>query len=181
MTQEELAAKTGVSARSIQRIENGEVEPRAFTLRAIASALETDFGALIHPEGWVSHDSSNDGGGIWLPLMHLSGLFNLLIPSLTVWFWKKNKVAGIREHGIDVINFQLSMLIFIFPAGLFAGLLITIPILILLGMYSMFFVLLNTIKVMNHQKYKYPTVIRILTKHPDDSIKNQNAGEGGQP
>lgn len=32
MTQEELAAKTEVSSRTIQRIENGEVDPRAYTL-----------------------------------------------------------------------------------------------------------------------------------------------------
>jgi transcriptional regulator with XRE-family HTH domain len=44
MTQEELAAKTEVSARTIQRIENGEVDPRAYTLQMIARALEARYG-----------------------------------------------------------------------------------------------------------------------------------------
>ena len=43
MTQEELADKTELSARTIQRIENGEVDPRAYTLQMIAQALEVDF------------------------------------------------------------------------------------------------------------------------------------------
>ncbi|MFZ2340634.1 MAG: helix-turn-helix transcriptional regulator [Bacteroidales bacterium] len=46
MTQEELADKTEVSARTIQRIENGEVDPRAYTLQMIAKALEVDYTCL---------------------------------------------------------------------------------------------------------------------------------------
>ena len=40
MTQEELAERTNLSTRTIQRIENGEVDPRAYTLQTLASALE---------------------------------------------------------------------------------------------------------------------------------------------
>ena len=43
MTQEELAAKTDISVRTIQRIENGEVDPRTFTLHTLASALDIDY------------------------------------------------------------------------------------------------------------------------------------------
>jgi len=37
MTKETLAAKTNTSARTIQRIENGEVKARAYTLQHIAA------------------------------------------------------------------------------------------------------------------------------------------------
>jgi len=47
MTQEELADKTEVSARTIQRIENGEVDPRAYTLQMIAKALEVDYNLFV--------------------------------------------------------------------------------------------------------------------------------------
>jgi len=43
MTQEVLADNTEVSVITIQRIENGEVDPRAYTLQMIAKALEVDF------------------------------------------------------------------------------------------------------------------------------------------
>ncbi|MFT3824067.1 MAG: helix-turn-helix domain-containing protein [Chitinophagaceae bacterium] len=42
MTQEELAAKSSVTVRTIQRIESGESMPRDYTLKAIATALNID-------------------------------------------------------------------------------------------------------------------------------------------
>ncbi len=38
-TQTELSEKTGISLRSVQRIEKGEVLPRAFTIKALATVL----------------------------------------------------------------------------------------------------------------------------------------------
>lgn len=45
-TQQELADATGISLRSIQRIENGEVYPRSFTLKALAEKLDVAFEAI---------------------------------------------------------------------------------------------------------------------------------------
>lgn len=45
-TQQELSAETGISLRSIQRIENAEVYPRSFTLKLIAEKLELSFEEL---------------------------------------------------------------------------------------------------------------------------------------
>ncbi|MCG2615963.1 helix-turn-helix domain-containing protein [Terrimonas sp. NA20] len=39
-TQKELSDLTNVSVRSIQRIENGEIVPRSYTLKTLAAALE---------------------------------------------------------------------------------------------------------------------------------------------
>lgn len=39
MTQIELSEKTGISLRSIQRVEKGEVLPRSFTVKALAAVL----------------------------------------------------------------------------------------------------------------------------------------------
>lgn len=39
-TQTELAEKTGISLRSIQRIEKGEVIPRSFTINSLAAILK---------------------------------------------------------------------------------------------------------------------------------------------
>jgi len=43
MTQAELSQKCHLDIRTVQRIEKGEVSPRAYTLRIINSVLETDF------------------------------------------------------------------------------------------------------------------------------------------
>jgi len=42
LTQEKLAEYCEVSTRTIQRIEQGEVEPRAFTLNSLSNILEFD-------------------------------------------------------------------------------------------------------------------------------------------
>ena len=162
MTQEDLAAKTYISARTIQRIENDEVDPRAYSLKIIAAALDVDFEELVNCDKGVSEDAKPDYNNLWLALLHLSGLFILLIPPVIIWFWKKDKIKNMREQGIDVINFQLSMLMYIFPFAIFAFLLITIPILILFGMFSTIVIIVNTIKVINNQPYRYPMTIKIL-------------------
>ena len=41
-TQTELAEKTRLSLRSIQRIEKGEVLPRPFTIKALGGKMELD-------------------------------------------------------------------------------------------------------------------------------------------
>lgn len=46
LTQEELAGLVNVTARTIQRIESGDSTPRAFTLKAIATALDVSFEEL---------------------------------------------------------------------------------------------------------------------------------------
>src|SRR5215216_7775562 len=44
LTQEKLAEYCDVSARTIQRIESGEVQPRSFTRNSLSNILEFDFG-----------------------------------------------------------------------------------------------------------------------------------------
>lgn len=46
LTQTELSERTGISLRSIQRIEKGEVLPRSFTVQALAAALDFNPGHL---------------------------------------------------------------------------------------------------------------------------------------
>lgn len=43
LTQAALSEKTGLSLRSIQRIEKAEVSPRAYSLNKLAEALDTSF------------------------------------------------------------------------------------------------------------------------------------------
>ena len=43
LTQKELAERSNISVRSIQRIENGELIPRSYTLKTLAGFLELSF------------------------------------------------------------------------------------------------------------------------------------------
>jgi len=162
ITQEDLAAKTNLSVRTIQRLENGEVEPRAYTLQSIALALGVDFEELVNSHESMFEDTHLDNSSIWLALLHLSGLFLLLFPPVIIWMWKKDRVKNMKEQGIDVINFQLSMLMIIVPSAILAFLIIPLLIVIFLGIFSTIVIVVNTIKVINNQPYKYPMTLEIL-------------------
>jgi transcriptional regulator with XRE-family HTH domain len=47
LTQRELAEKSNISVRSIQRIENGDLIPRSYTLKTLAEVLELSFEAFL--------------------------------------------------------------------------------------------------------------------------------------
>lgn len=50
LTQEELVEKCNISVRTIQRIENGEVTPRSYTIKSILVALDYDLNKLTNKE-----------------------------------------------------------------------------------------------------------------------------------
>lgn len=162
ITQEDLAAKTDISVRTIQRIESGEVDPRAYTLQSIAAALGVEFEVLSNSEPELVASDKKESSK-WIPLLHLSGLLLLIIPPILVWIWKRDEVNGIRKHAIDVINFQLSMSLYILPFVIFYA----PPIFILLILFSQVVIIMNTMKVINNQNYKYPLMIRFMKKESD--------------
>jgi transcriptional regulator with XRE-family HTH domain len=109
MTQEELADKTEVSARTIQRIENGEVDPRAYTLQMIARALEVDYNLFVGNEPDEEREIQQVNATNWLGLLHISGIIPLIFPTVLIWNYKKDKVKGMSEHYRNVISFQLKV------------------------------------------------------------------------
>jgi uncharacterized Tic20 family protein len=159
VTQEELSSKTSISVRTIQRIENDEVVARAYTLRAISAALGFEFSDMKD-----MNIATEEKTNVWLSVIHLSGLPILLLPPFIIWLLKRDAVLNIHQHAIDVINFQISMLLFIVPCGLFAALLFPVFILILLLLYSTFIILVNSIKVYNGQPYSYPLSLKLFGK-----------------
>lgn len=50
LTQEELALKCNVTARTIQRIESGQVQPRSHTIKAISKVLDFDLLKSTKPQ-----------------------------------------------------------------------------------------------------------------------------------
>ena len=157
ITQEDLAAKTEISVRTIQRIENGDVDPRAYTLQSIAAALDVDFEILANSDPEVN-SNERQANSKWLPMLHLSGLFLLILPPILIWIWKRDEVNAIRKHAVDVINFQLSMSLYILPFVIFFA----PPILIVLVVFSQVVIILNAVRVTSHQAYRYPLNIRFL-------------------
>ncbi|TRZ40971.1 serine hydrolase [Robertkochia solimangrovi] len=112
-SQEELSHKTNVTVRTIQRIENAEVNPHLNTIKLLAAALDIEVNELLPLENPKEETIKKK----WLLLMHatpLLGLFiplcNVLIP-LFLWIHKREDNPIYDRHGAKVINFQITALL----------------------------------------------------------------------
>lgn len=156
LTQEKLADKTELSARTIQRIENGEVDPRAYTLQMIAKALDVDISIFTETVSEINIESNKENERIWLALIHLSGLFFLIFPSVLIWSKKKDNIKGITDHYRDIINYQLSIWLTFMLPGIIAFLFAKVPYPIYVAIiFNLMFTIPNSIKVLNGRSYKY--------------------------
>lgn len=106
ISQELLAENSGLSLRTIQRIENGETEPRGDTLTRLANTLD------VAPEELVDWELTEDKG--FLMSLNLSALGFILFPLLGIviplimWISQKGKLKQLDNLAKEVLNFQIS-------------------------------------------------------------------------
>ena len=171
LTQEDLAQETELSARTIQRIENGEVDPRAYSLQMIAKALDVDFSLFVE-DGFNESKEQKEKDDIILGLIHLSSLIPILIPTILIWNFKKNKVENIAAHFKVVISFQI-FIWFLFLIGFIQYHLLNLPYLFYAGaIATVFFSIMNAINVLNNKPYSYFFLDKINKK---DRTKRDSA------
>jgi len=103
-------------------------------------------------------------------ITHLSQLvtlvigFGSLILPLILWMTNKEKVYEMNEHGKNILNFQISLIIYS---------LVCIPLILLLGLgligliilaiISIIFPIINAIKASNGEVPKYPLSLNIIS------------------
>ena len=171
MSQELLAENSGLSLRTVQRIENGESQPTGESIKRLSGALNTTPNELID---WQIIEDSN--ALLQLNLSQLGfiafPLLGIIIP-LIIWTSKKDKIKDLDHVGKSILNFQISWTLFLFllVIGLFiasklelrfisfAVILITISV-----MYFLNFVVViyNTLKYHNGKSVKYQPAFQFL-------------------
>ncbi len=108
LTQTELAEKSGLSLRTIQRIESGNI-PKGFTLKAIAKTLEIEPENLFSKEENISIDRAK--------LINLAALSGLIIPFGGIIFpailTYKTQDSINRELGKSIICVQIILAVFV--------------------------------------------------------------------
>ncbi|MGO4878315.1 DUF4870 domain-containing protein [Pedobacter psychrotolerans] len=120
LSQEELALKSNLSLRTIQRIELNETMPRGYTLNNIAEALDTTYEKLI---------SNKTTSGNSVILIHVSAFSFILFPllgfllPLIIWAVKKDRWDDEDDAARKLLNFQATwcILLFILCASGFNG------------------------------------------------------------
>ena len=77
-TQMDLSEKSNISLRTIQRIESGEVNPRAYTLNQLSEIIGLDFFEELENSGASKSEIRHSGFTLLkMILWHFSDLFNL--------------------------------------------------------------------------------------------------------
>lgn len=152
-TQVELSELSNLSIRTIQRIENNEVEPSLHSLKSIGKVLDVDLVELKNNNTMKDLSKQTD---LWLVLLHLSGLFMFILPPLVIYLYFKDENELIEAHGKDVLNFQISIFLILIICGVLSILILPLLIAALIGFYTMIRIVLNTIYVAVHKPYKYP-------------------------
>ncbi|NAS13694.1 serine hydrolase [Poritiphilus flavus] len=174
LSQEELSNKASVTVRTIQRIENAEVNPHLNTLKLLAVALDIEVNELLPLENPKEETIKKK----WLLLLHATPLIGLFIPlcnvllPLFIWIHKREGNPVYNQHGVKVINFQITALLLFFLSFIslvtvekwgFFIFIATIPIIIVIVMF-------NIIYVIRSEKCYYPLAIPFLKFKPIESI-----------
>jgi transcriptional regulator with XRE-family HTH domain len=113
VSQEELAERSGLSLRTIQRIENGETEPRGDSLKRIAAALGVTPNEIMD---WAVQENNH-----FLSALNLSALTFLFFPLLGIivpyilWSSKRDTVKGAERTGKAIVNFQITWILSVYP------------------------------------------------------------------
>lgn len=175
-TQEKLSEKTQVTVRTIQRIEKGDVNPQLQTVKLLATALNIEIEDLLILE------NPNEEALLkkWLILLHGTPFLGFIIPlanilfPLFLWIHKREDNKVYDNHGVKVINFQITMT-FLYVFSIVA--LLTIEkwgFLIFMSVipFSVVVMLFNIIKSLNSNKCYYPLSIPFISnKKRNLSIK----------
>jgi len=181
VSQEELSEKTGLSLRTIQRIENGETEPRGDSLKRLAQAFDVTPDELV--DWTVQEDTS------FLISLNLSSLSFMLFPllgilvPLIVWISKKGKIQNVDKLAKEILNFQITWtmlllvgyIVFIgsivskmhvfdgsFAHFMSSNLLVSLLFLKIMYAYNLFFVLWNTYRINKANETRYFPKFRFI-------------------
>lgn len=174
ISQEKLSELSGVTVRTIQRIERGEVNSHVQTVKLLAEALEVPLQELLSLENPKEEHIQTK----WLLLVHSLPLLGAVIPlsnillPIFIWIHKREDNPVYDVHCRAVINFQLTVsLLFVislaalvlmpflrigFGAGsLFSAMVIYFSVLL----FNFIFIVINIFRVLSSGQFYYPLAI----------------------
>ncbi|RMZ49693.1 DUF4870 domain-containing protein [Candidatus Marinimicrobia bacterium PRS2] len=104
----------------------------------------------------------------WAMLSHFSGLCMFIFPlgnilaPLIIWLIKKEEMSFVEDQAKEVLNFQISMTIYLIGSLILIILLIGIPILIGLVIFNIIITIIAGIKANDGKYYRYPLNLRLV-------------------
>ena len=104
----------------------------------------------------------------WAMLCHFSAFAGLIFPfgnflaPLIIWLIKKEELPFVEDQGKEVLNFQLSITIYLLISGILCIILIGIPIIIGLVIFCFIITIIAAISANDGKSYRYPINLRLI-------------------
>jgi transcriptional regulator with XRE-family HTH domain len=176
LTQEELAEKSGVSVRTIQRIETGK-EPRGYSLRILAKALEVAESDLQNQEierGTTAIIQEKTKETLLinyaaLKLINLSTIpfivlppFNIIIPLILMVTMKQKNTFTKQLISVQILWTIMAPIVFMLGIFLKLGHQFTLILMILIALSNVFIILRNAFEIDRNKKLRYKLNFSLL-------------------
>jgi len=95
-------------------------------------------------------------------LAHLLAIFTCFIGPLIIWLVKKDEHAYVDEQGKEALNFQITVVIAWFAAGVLSFLCIGFLLFPLIWIGDLIFCILACVAANKGEHYRYPVAIRFI-------------------
>ena len=171
ITQEELSEKSGISVRTIQRIESGNA-PKGHTLKTLSSALDISESELLNNDKEIQIESLETTHGInfqKIKLINLSSIlfvivppFNIFLPLLLSYILKQRNLLTKQIISLQILWTILAPVFFMLGIFLKLGRSFTIVLLVVLVLSNIFLILRNLAEIDTKQKLRYNLNFNIL-------------------
>lgn len=178
LTQEELAQKSGVSVRTIQRIETGK-EPKGYTLKVLAQVLAIEANELLTEKpakenlADVEEIDKNQETDLInftkLKLINLSSIpfiiippFNIIIPLLLMFRMKQKNNLAKQLISVQILWTIVAPIIFMLGIFLKLGNQFTILLMALIAISNVIIILRNAIALDKEKKLFFKLNFSIL-------------------
>lgn len=162
LTQEELSKKSGISVRTIQRIEAG-TDPKGYTLRVLGETLGIHEKELLNKQFEIENKEEQISLNYSLiKLINLSSLpfiilppLNILLPLILMYTMKLKNPITKQIVSVQIMWIIIAPIVFMLGVFMKLGHKFTLVIMILLVLSNVYIVLRNAVEIDKKNKLYY--------------------------
>ena len=111
----------------------------------------------------TSNNSPNSDDKNIATITHLGGTVFSFVPGLLVWILKKDDSPYLADQAKEALNFQVTMLIAQFIAGILVWVLIGFFLIPLIWLLNVVFCIIAAISTSKGETYRYPFCLRLIS------------------
>jgi uncharacterized Tic20 family protein len=145
-------------------INGGSAPPQSFA--SVSSGLPNTNGAVRIDSGLVCGVDQK----VWCTLMHASQLLTWtgvgIVAPIVMWLISKDESREANRHGIAIVNWMLSSLVYLVISGLACLIVIGIPMLFVLAGLNILFPVVGAVYASRGTLWRYPLTINFFNPEP---------------